>query len=296
MFHSGIEEHRYGHCWRCSTPIIYRNTNQWYLRITQVKDLMLSEIARVKWAPEWAGASREYDWTSNARDWCISRQRYWGIPIPVWMCSCGEMKVVGCIDDLRSGKGYHEGMELHRPWIDDVTFKCERCCGEMKRVPDVLDVWVDSGVASWAQLGFPQDTAEFERWWPVKFITEAHDQTRGWFYSQLGCSCIAFEKAPYENVLMHGWMLDPQGQPMSKSKGNVIEPGKVISEYGADALRFYFMRTSAPWEDISFQYEGVKNSRKMLNILWNVVNFASTYMSIDKFDPPPLMQHPYALR
>lgn len=288
MFHAGTIEHRYGHCWRCDSGVLFRNTTQWYLRITQVKDLMLDEIAKVRWTPEWAGSNRQYDWTVNARDWCISRQRYWGIPIPVWTCRCGEMKVIGSTDELEGAEGYRKDMELHRPWIDGVVLKCEKCGGKMRRVSDVLDVWFDAGVASWAQLGYPRNRAEFERWWPSKFITEAHDQTRGWFYSQLGSSCVAFGRAPYESVVMHGWMLDPQGQPMSKSRGNVIEPGKVIAEYGADALRFYMMRVSAPWEDISFQFEGVKNARKTLNILWNVANFASTYMSIDKFDPDAL--------
>jgi len=285
MFHAGTIEHRYGHCWRCNSGVLFRNTAQWYLRITQVKDLMLDEISKVQWTPEWAGSSREYDWTVNARDWCISRQRYWGIPIPVWTCRCGNLRVIGSADELKGADGYEEGMDLHRPWIDRVVLPCDRCGEAMHRVPDVLDVWFDAGVSSWAQLGYPREKAEFERWWPAKFITEAHDQTRGWFYSQLGSSCVAFGRAPYEQVLMHGWMLDPQGLPMSKSKGNIIEPAKVIAEYGADAMRFYFLRVSAPWEDISFQFEGVKNARKTLNILWNVVNFASTYMSIDRFDP-----------
>lgn len=284
MFFSGKIEHRYGHCWRCRSTIIYRNTNQWYLRITEVKDKMLEEIARVDWVPEWAGSSREYDWTMNARDWCISRQRYWGIPIPVWTCSCGKLKVIGSADDLKGAEGYEEGMDLHRPWIDNVTFDCE-CGGKMKRVPDVLDVWFDAGVASWAALGWPRKTEEFERWWPAKFITEAHDQTRGWFYSQLGSSCVAFDRAPYDRVLMHGWMLDAKGLPMSKSRGNVVEPHDVITEYGADALRFYLLRVSSPWEDVSFQYDGVKSARKTLNILWNVASFASTYMALDSFDP-----------
>ncbi|MGD1061391.1 MAG: class I tRNA ligase family protein, partial [Methanomassiliicoccales archaeon] len=166
-----------------------------------------------------------------------------------------------------------------------VTFRCSHCGKTMKRVPDVLDVWFDSGVSSWAQLGFPRNRGEFDKWWPCKWITEAHDQTRGWFYSQLAAGCIAFERAPYEAVLMHGWVLDPNGQPMSKSRGNVIEPEKVITDYGADALRFYLMRTNAPWEDTAFQWDGVKNARKTLNILWNVVNFATTYMAIDEFDP-----------
>ena len=284
MFHDGTVEHRYGHCWRCRSGILFRNTDQWYLRVTEVKDLMLSEISRIRWTPEWAGSGREYDWTVNARDWCISRQRYWGIPIPVWTCANGHMKVIGSRDELEGAEGYRADMDLHRPWIDNVALKCEHCGQEMRRVEDVLDVWFDAGVASWAALGYPREKAEFDRWWPAQFITEAHDQTRGWFYSQLGSSCIALERAPYDQVLVHGWMLDSQGLPMSKSKGNVIEPSKVMEEFGADALRFYLLRVSAPWEDISFQNEGVKSARKTLNILWNVASFATMYMSIDKYD------------
>jgi len=285
LFFSGTIEHRFGHCWRCKSPVLFRTTDQWFLRVTQVKNQMLEEIEKVRWTPDWAGSSREYDWAMNARDWCISRQRYWGIPIPVWTCSCGEMRVIGMADELKGAEGYVEDMELHRPWIDSVKLVCPKCGGKMGRVPDVLDVWFDSAVASWAQLGFPKKRDAFERLWPAKFIVEAHDQTRGWFYSQLAAGVIAFGRAPYESVLMHGWMLDGQGQPMSKSKGNVVEPGKVIKEHGADALRFYLLKTSAPWEDIPFQMEGVKNARKTLNVLWNVVNFATTYMAIDHFEP-----------
>ncbi len=286
LFWSGIIEHRFGHCWRCNTPVIFRSTQQWFLKVTAIKNLMLEEVERIRWTPDWAGSSRMYDWVLNARDWCISRQRYWGIPIPVWTCaSCGEVKVIGSVAELEMLDGYRKDMELHRPWIDSVTCDCPKCNKTMRRVPDVLDVWFDSAVASWAQLGFPAKRTEFDRWWPGRWITEAQDQTRGWFYSQLAAGCIAFGRAPYESVLMHGWMLDPSGQPMSKSKGNVIEPIKVIADYGADALRFYMLRSSAPWEDIAFQWEGVKNARKMLNVFWNVVNFAAQYMAIDKFDP-----------
>ncbi len=290
LFNSRTIEHRYGHCWRCRSPIIFRNTDQWFLRITEVKNQMLKEIDRVSWFPEWAGSSREYDWVSNARDWCISRQRYWGIPLPVWRCNCGEMRVIGSYKELSEGDGYHEDMEPHRPWIDQVTFECPRCGGTMIRALDVLDVWFDSGVTSWAQLGYPSRTDEFDRWWPTQWICEAHDQTRGWFYSQLGAGCIAFDRAPYNQVLMHGWVLDPKGKKMSKSKGNVIEPMKVIEQYGADSLRFYMMSANALWEDMAFQHEGPKDARKMLNILWNVVNFATTYMSIDNFDPSTMDQ------
>ncbi len=285
MFHRDTIDHRYGHCWRCESSIIYRTTRQWFLQVTKLKDLMLSEVDRVRWTPDWAGSSRQNDWVKNARDWCISRQRYWGIPLPIWTCSCGALEVVSSMEDLKGAEGFREDLEPHRPWIDEVHLKCRKCGEKMTRVPDVLDVWFDAGVCSWAQLGFPGNTDRFERWWPARWIVEAHDQTRGWFYSQLAAGCIAFDRAPYESVLMHGWVLDPKGERMSKSKGNSIEPEKILEEYGADALRFYLLRVNAPWEDISFQYEGVRNARKMLNILWNVFKFASTYMSIDNFDP-----------
>lgn len=278
-------KHRYGHCWRCKSPIIYRNTRQWFVTVPDVKDQMLSEIDRVKWVPSWAGATRERNWVEGARDWCISRQRYWGIPMPVWECSCGARKVVGQYEELKEGEGYTEGMDTHRPWIDGVTFKCPQCGGTMHRIPDVLDVWFDSGVASWADLGYPKRKDEFEKWWPPRFIVEAHDQTRGWFYSQLGAGVISFDRAPYNEVMMHGWVLDPKGQKMSKSLGNVIEPLEIIDQVGADSLRFYLIKSNAPWEDTAFQKDGPKNARKVLNTYWNVVNFASTYMIIDGYDP-----------
>jgi isoleucyl-tRNA synthetase len=285
LFSSAKIKHRYGHCWRCKSPIIYRNTDQWFIKVPEIKDKMLSEIERVKWVPEWAGSSREKNWVEGVRDWCISRQRYWGIPMPVWTCGCGEKRVVGTYKELKEGNGYTDGMDTHRPWIDDVTFKCKKCGGTMNRVKDVLDVWFDSGVAGWATLGFPSDDTEFKKWFPARFITEAHDQTRGWFYSQLAAGVISFDRAPYDEVLMHGWVLDPKGQKMSKSKGNVIEPLDIIKEVGADSLRFYVTRVNSPWEDTAFQKDGPKNARKVLNTYWNVVNFASTYMNIDNYDP-----------
>jgi isoleucyl-tRNA synthetase len=285
LYHSSKIKHRCGHCWRCKSPIIYRNTDQWFIKVPEIKEKMLAEIDRVKWVPDWAGASRERNWVEGARDWCISRQRYWGIPLPVWVCDCGEKRVIGTYKELGEGDGYTDGMDTHRPWIDDVTFKCKKCSGTMNRVKDVLDVWFDSGVAGWATLGYPSDDKEFKKWWPARFITEAHDQTRGWFYSQLAAGVISFDRAPYDEVLMHGWVLDPKGQKMSKSKGNVIEPLDVIKEVGADSLRFYVIRANAPWEDTAFQKDGPKNARKVLNTYWNVVNFASTYMNIDNYEP-----------
>lgn len=285
LYNTSKIKHSYGHCWRCKSPIIYRNTRQWFVDVPQVKDQMLEEISRVKWDPDWAGSSREKNWVEGAKEWCISRQRYWGIPMPVWECECGNKKVVGQYEELKQGQGYTEGMDTHRPWIDAVTFTCDKCGKTMHRVPDVLDVWFDSGVASWASLGYPHKKEEFNKWWPPKFIVEAHDQTRGWFYSQLGAGVISVDRAPYDEVMMHGWVLDPKGQKMSKSLGNVIEPKEIIDQVGVDSLRYYLIKPSAPWEDTPFQKDGPKNCRKILNTYWNVVNFASTYMILDKYDP-----------
>jgi len=285
MFHEATVLHRYGHCWRCKKPIIYRITDQWFLKVTEVKDQLLAANDSVRWYPDWAGSSRERDWIQNARDWCISRQRYWGTPLPIWKCECGNLRLVSSIEELRAAKGYIEGMDVHRPWIDRLTFECDKCRKTMTRVPDVLDVWFDAGVCSWASLGYPASKEEFERWWPSEWITEAHDQTRGWFYSQLVTGVLAFGKSPYKSVLMHGWALTPQGDPMSKSEGTAIDPMSVAGTLGADSLRLYLLKANAPWEDVAFQQEGVKGANRTLNILWNVYKFAVLYMSIDKFDP-----------
>ncbi len=285
MFHEGTVTHRYGHCWRCRKPIIYRITDQWFLKVTQFKDDLVAANDQVRWFPGWAGSSREKDWIENARDWCISRQRYWGTPLPIWRCQCGNFRVVSSIDELRTAKGYVEGMDVHRPWIDNLTFECDKCRKTMNRVPDVLDVWFDAGVCSWASLGYPARKEEFETWWPGKWITEAHDQTRGWFYSQLVTGVLAFRRSPYESVLMHGWALTPEGQAMSKSDGTAMDPISIANTLGADSLRLYLLKANAPWDDLSFQPDGVKAANRTLNILWNVYKFATLYMSIDKFDP-----------
>ena len=285
MFHEATVTHRYGHCWRCKRPIIYRVTDQWFLKVTEFRDNIAAANEQVKWYPDWAGSSREKAWIENARDWCISRQRYWGTPLPIWRCECGSYRLVSSIDELRTAKGYVEGMELHRPWIDKLTFQCDKCGKTMNRVPDVLDVWFDAGVCSWAALGYPANKEEFQTWWPAKWITEAHDQTRGWFYSQLVTGVLAFNRSPYESVLMHGWALTPEGQAMSKSEGTAMDPIGVVNSVGADSLRFYLLKANAPWEDLGFQQEGVKGANRTLNILWNVYKFATLYMSIDKFEP-----------
>jgi len=276
--------HRYGHCWRCKTPIIFRATSQWFLKAGEMRDLMLAEVAKVTWYPEWAGSARFYDWIKEARDWCISRQRYWGIPLPVWVCrSCNKYRVIGTIAELEKAGGTSLP-DPHRPFVDEVTIRCS-CGGEMHRVEDIFDVWFDSAVASWATLNFPRETAEFDRLWPAEFITEGQDQTRGWFYSQLGASTIAFGKAPYRSVCMHGFALDAEGKKMSKSMGNVVSPEEVIAKVGVDVLRLYMLSSSAPWDDLKFNWEGVATINRAANILWNVYRFPLPYMILDRFEP-----------
>jgi len=276
--------HRYGHCWRCKTPIIFRATSQWFLKASEMRDLMLSEVAEVTWYPEWAGSARFYDWIKEARDWCISRQRYWGIPIPVWVCeTCDRYRVIGTLRELEEASG-KPLKDPHRPWVDEVKIPCS-CGGTMKRVEDIFDVWFDSAVASWATLGFPGKTDDFEALWPADFITEGQDQTRGWFYSQLGASTIAFGRAPYKSVCMHGFALDAEGKKMSKSFGNVVTPEEVIAKVGVDVLRLYVLSSSAPWDDLKFNWEGVGTINRAVNILWNVYRFPLPYMRLDAFEP-----------
>ena len=276
--------HRYGHCWRCKTPIIFRATSQWFLRIPEVKEQMLDAIAKVHWYPEWAGSARFHDWVRDARDWCISRQRYWGIPIPVWVCpACNERRVVGTIAELEALSG-SAVPDPHRPFVDEVTIPCA-CGTAMRRVEDIFDVWFDSAVASWATLGFPGKVDAWEQLWPADFITEGQDQTRGWFYSQLGASTFAFGRAPYKSVLMHGFALDAEGRKMSKSLGNVVAPSEVVEKVGVDVLRLYVLSANAPWDDLKFNWDGVKTVARTANILWNVYRFPLPYMLLDGFVP-----------
>lgn len=285
LFHSDKIVHRYGHCWRCKNSIIYRPTRQWFLKVSLLKERMIEELQNVKWTPEWVGSGRMREWVENARDWCISRQRYWGIPIPVWRCSCGSMKVISTSAQLNGAEGFTPGMDLHRPWIDAVKLKCEVCGGSMLRVTDVLDVWFDSGVCSWAQLNYPSDENEFKRWFPCKWITEAYEQTRGWFYSQLGAGVITMDRCPYQSVLAHGLIIDDKGHKMSKSSGNATTPKEMIDKYGADSLRFYLLKSGPVWDDLLFSKEGVRNTNRTLNVLWNVYVFSTTYMALDNYNP-----------
>ncbi|HTY52226.1 MAG TPA: isoleucine--tRNA ligase, partial [Methanomicrobiales archaeon] len=277
--------HRYGHCWRCKTPIIFRATEQWFLKASEIREKMLAECAAVTWYPGWAGSARFYDWLKEARDWCISRQRYWGIPIPIWECgTCKHHKVIGTIAELEQLSGV-KVPDPHRPHVDCITIPCS-CGGTMHRVEDIFDVWFDSAVASWATLGFPGKREAFDAYWPADFITEGQDQTRGWFYSQLGASVIAFSRSPYRSVLMHGFALDAEGRKMSKSLGNVVAPEEVIGKAGVDVLRLYILSANAPWDDLKFNWEGVKTVNRTVNILWNVYRFPLPYMILDGYAPP----------
>ncbi len=285
LLYEGKTTHRYGHCWRCESPIVYRTSLQWFIKTTELKERMLEELKSIKWTPDWAGSSRQRDWVQNIKDWCISRQRYWGIPLPIWECDCGEMRIIGSIKELSKGKRYKRDMDLHRPWIDSITFICEECGKDMKRTSDVLDVWFDSGVCTWAQLQYPSSKKQYNTWWPCRWIAEAHDQTRGWFHSQMVAGIIGFDECPYKSVLMHGFILDPKGQPLSKSTEKSTEPFEIIKEFGVDSLRFYLLKANPPWEDTNFNIEDVRNANRTLNILWNVHRFGTLYMSMDKFDP-----------
>jgi len=278
-----LDEHSYGHCWRCDTPILYRTAEQWFLAVTEKKDKMLEEVDGVDWTPEWAGASRQRDWVENVRDWCVSRQRYWGIPLPVWTCEeCQAREVFGSKAQLESAAG-QTLEDLHRPWVDEVTVDCPDCSSEMTRVEDVLDVWFDSAVASWGSLGYPGDEAAFDEWFPCDFIVEGLDQTRGWFYSQLAAGTVALDRVPYEEVVMHGFVHDETGRPMSKSLGNIISPGDVIEAYGVDPTRLSLLEPSAPWDDLKYGEETAEQAQRTLNILWNTHYFATQYMAMDGY-------------
>ncbi|WNY24993.1 isoleucine--tRNA ligase [Methanolapillus millepedarum] len=286
LLSAGKINHRYGHCWRCKTPIIFLATEQWFIDIVKIKQQMLDAVANdVDWYPDWAGSARFKDWIEGARDWCVSRQRYWGIPIPIWTCpDCKKRTVIGTKKELIEKAGLSGDIELHRPYVDDVKIPCS-CGSPMVRTKDVFDVWFDSAMASFATLGFPAKTDKFDQLWPADFIAEGHDQTRGWFYSQLGASMVAFGKTPYKSVLMHGFTLDSNSKKMSKSLGNVVTPDEVIEKFGADTLRAYVLSSSAPWDDLKFNWEEVATVSRTLNILWNVYKFPLPYMILDNFNP-----------
>ncbi len=286
LLHASTIVHRYPVCWRCKTPLLIRGTQQWFIRVTELKNEMLREAEQVNWIPSWAGSARYRNWLEGLRDWVISRQRYWGTPLPIWICEkCGNVEVIGSLRELaEKAPEARKLSDLHRPWVDRITFKCSKCGGTMRRVPDVIDVWFDSGISFYASLGYPKDSKEFENWMPVDFIVEGHDQFSGWFFSLMRAGLIGFSKTPYRTVLMHGFALDEKGREMHKSLGNFIAPGEVIAKAGRDALRLYVL-SNTTWEDLKFSWEGVKKALSDLKIAWNVCLFAATYMSLDKYDP-----------
>lgn len=285
LFKTERTRHRYPHCWRCKTPLILRTASQWFIRVTDLKERLLEENDKVDWIPNWAGNARFGNWIKNAKDWVISRQRYWGIPLPIWVCdSCGRHRVVGSLEELRDSTSSEFGeLELHRPWVDRIKLRCD-CGAEMHRIPDVADVWMDSGSASFASLGYPRQQENFERWWPADLILEGQDQTRGWFYTLMICSVVLFDKAPYRRVLMHGFTTAQDGRAMHKSLGNVVFPEEVIEKFGRDALRWYELGCTT-WEDLRFTWKAIEEASRFLNILWSTYYFASLYMNLDNFDP-----------
>ena len=283
LFHKTTVTHRYPICWRCKTPLVLRATNQWFIAVSKLRDKLLEEAERIEWVPEWA-KTRFTNLLREVRDWVISRQRFWGIPLPVWRCKeCGYTHVVGSTKELVE-MGGEEPEDLHRPWVDRVKLKCPKCGGVMERVPDVMDVWFDSGVAFYASLGYPKNREPYESLKPVDFIVEGHDQIRGWFFSLLRSGIIGFNERPYLKVLVHGFALDEHGREMHKSLGNYIEFTELISRMPRDAVRLWSMQNTI-WEDLRFQWKAMEQARRALNIVWNVYSFASTYMSLDKYDP-----------
>jgi isoleucyl-tRNA synthetase len=289
LFDAPKFEHEYPHCWRCGTPLIYYARDSWYIRETAVRDDLVRNNATVNWVPETIGTGRFGNWLENIQDWAISRNRYWGTPLNIWECECGHRECVGSREELAKLSGNPDAakVELHRPYIDAITCKCPECGGVMKRVPEVIDCWFDSGAMPFAQHHYPFENKElFEKQFPAQFISEGVDQTRGWFHSLMAESTLLFNKAPYENVVVLGLVLDKDGQKMSKSKGNAVDPFESLAKHGADAIRWYFYTNSAPWLPNRFDDKAItEGQRKFMGTLWNTYAFFTLYANIDNFDP-----------
>ena len=288
LFSAPKFEHSYPFCWRCDTPLIYYARESWYIKMTEVKDQLIRNNNTVKWYPESIGKGRFGDWLENVQDWAVSRNRYWGTPLNIWECECGHRHAVGSIAELKElSHNCPEDIELHRPYVDQVTIPCPHCGKEMHRVPEVIDCWFDSGAMPFAQHHYPFENKElFESQFPADFISEAVDQTRGWFYSLLAISTLLFDKAPFKNVLVQGLVQDENGQKMSKSKGNAVDPMEALQKFGADPLRWYFYTNSAPWLPSRFHEKAViEGQKKFFSTLWNTYAFYVLYANIDSFDP-----------
>lgn len=287
LFKELMYEHSYPHCWRCDTPLIYYARKSWFIKMTAVRDKLLKVNSTINWIPPTIGSGRMGNFLENVIDWGISRDRYWGTPLPVWVCDkCGKVHVVGSRQELSDLSGCDKDIELHRPFIDKVTWKCE-CGGTMRRTPEVIDCWFDSGSMPYAQFHYPFENKElFEKNFPADFISEAVDQTRGWFYTLIAISTLLFEKAPFRNCIVLGLVGDEHGVKMSKHKGNVVDPWDSFNKQGADAVRWYFYTASAPWLPSRFYDEAVSETqRRFLGTLWNTYAFFVLYADIDNFDP-----------
>ena len=287
LFDAPKFEHDYPFCWRCDTPLIYYARESWFIKMTAVRDDLIRNNNTINWIPESIGKGRFGDWLENVQDWGLSRNRYWGTPLNIWECECGCRHAVGSIEELKAmSDNCPDDIELHRPFVDAVTLRCPDCGKEMKRVPEVIDCWFDSGAMPFAQHHYPFENKElFEQQFPANFISEAVDQTRGWFYSLLAISTLIFNKAPYKNVIVLGHVQDENGQKMSKSKGNAVDPFEALETYGADAIRWYFYINSAPWLPNRFHGKAVQEGqRKFMGTLWNTYAFFVLYANIDKFD------------
>ena len=287
LFQAPVFEHSYPHCWRCDTPLIYYARESWFIKMTAVKEDLIRNNNTINWIPENIGKGRFGDWLENVQDWSVSRNRYWGTPLNIWECECGHQHSIGSIEELKSmSDNCPEEIELHRPFIDEVTVTCPQCGKQMKRVPEVIDCWFDSGAMPFAQHHYPFENQElFQQQFPADFISEAVDQTRGWFYSLLAISTLIFNQAPYKNVIVLGHVQDENGQKMSKSKGNAVDPFDALETYGADAIRWYFYANSAPWLPNRFHGKAVQEGqRKFMGTLWNTYAFFVLYANIDRFD------------
>ena len=288
LFDAPKFEHDYPFCWRCDSPLIYYARESWFIKMSAVRDNLIKNNNTINWIPDSIGKGRFGSWIANVQDWGLSRNRYWGTPLNIWECECGHKHSIGSIEELKSmSDNCPDDVELHRPFVDNVTIKCEKCGGQMKRVPEVIDCWFDSGAMPFAQHHYPFENKDlFDAQFPADFISEAVDQTRGWFYSLLAISTLIFDKAPYKNVIVLGHVQDENGQKMSKSKGNAVDPFDALQTYGADAIRWYFYTNSAPWLPNRFHGKAViEGQRKFMGTLWNTYAFYVLYANIDKFDP-----------
>ncbi|MEJ7875915.1 MAG: isoleucine--tRNA ligase, partial [Solirubrobacterales bacterium] len=298
LFRRQDYEHAYPHCWRCGTPLLYYAKSSWYIRTTEVRDRMLAENEKIGWHPEHIKHGRFGNWLENNVDWALSRERYWGTPLPIWLCDaddCDESFCAGSLSDLRERGGEIPG-DLHRPYVDDIVFGCEGegCQGEMRRVPEVIDTWFDSGSMPFAQFHHPfEGSEEFEHRFPAQYVCEGIDQTRGWFYSLLAVSTLVFDETSYENCVCLGLILDPEGQKMSKTKGNIVDPWDVLESHGADAFRWYYFTAQQPWSGYRFSVESLgESTRQFMNTLWNTYSFWVMYANAENLDPESAPEAP----